>query len=536
MLLFSAMRLSNKHFKCRTYFVCLASLILMLLNVPELSLARDWYVRPDDGSYGKKDGSSYDNAWRGLLNVVWGGHGLKSGDTLWICGVHIYELRSRKNIVRAANITPISGESESNRVIIRGDYPGDEGIIWGAARASYSEWATEGSGLYSIPIIGNQYPDWFFQIIDGRDNKGYFVLSKSANIEEATVTHGTHYSNTYTKVSRLYIRTTDGMYPGRRVLVNRWGYRFNLGDHRYITFLNLTFYNIYKFVSEDASIKPSHIRWQNCKMHYGEHSIVTVWDLMDNIEVINCEISHASNGIYNISQTNNAPRHYVYRNNYIHDIGTLQVNRNKDAHAIGIQGGEGGVIESNQIDNCGSGLMLYAFTNQILKNTIVRQNVIRDLHTLGNASGIGIGTMCNNDSLSDKSGNVIIHNVVINSPVAYLLQFEINQIFYNNVSVNCKIGLNSARSYLAGNQIIGPFITGRKNIFCGTKRYHVDFNTNSKSYVLDLDNNIYYPDGNEMFKFNNRKYGFSAWREMGYDSMSKISGSICDNIFNMFSK
>jgi len=46
-----------------------------------------WYVRPAEGEYGNNDGTSYENAWSGLLNVVWGSGGVGLGDTLWICGL-----------------------------------------------------------------------------------------------------------------------------------------------------------------------------------------------------------------------------------------------------------------------------------------------------------------------------------------------------------------------------------------------------------------------------------------------------------------
>ena len=45
--------------------------------------ASDWFARPEGGSYGSEDGSSYLNAWDGLQNVVWGLGGVQAGDTLY---------------------------------------------------------------------------------------------------------------------------------------------------------------------------------------------------------------------------------------------------------------------------------------------------------------------------------------------------------------------------------------------------------------------------------------------------------------------
>jgi hypothetical protein len=47
-----------------------------------------WYVRPFGGSYGSANGTSYNNAWNGLGNIVWGASGVKAGDTLYVCGTH----------------------------------------------------------------------------------------------------------------------------------------------------------------------------------------------------------------------------------------------------------------------------------------------------------------------------------------------------------------------------------------------------------------------------------------------------------------
>lgn len=71
-------------------------------------LAAIWYVKPT----GSGDGTSYGNAWGGMDAIS----GLSPGDTLYLCG-----LFSDTN--QAALLT--------NSMTIRGDYPGDVGIISG---------------------------------------------------------------------------------------------------------------------------------------------------------------------------------------------------------------------------------------------------------------------------------------------------------------------------------------------------------------------------------------------------------------------
>ncbi|MFZ2054369.1 MAG: hypothetical protein WAU81_09240, partial [Candidatus Aminicenantales bacterium] len=58
-------------------------LIFFAVVVVVCSESADWYVRPAGGSYGTENGTSYANAWDGLLRVVWGPGGVQAGDTLW---------------------------------------------------------------------------------------------------------------------------------------------------------------------------------------------------------------------------------------------------------------------------------------------------------------------------------------------------------------------------------------------------------------------------------------------------------------------
>jgi parallel beta-helix repeat protein len=77
-----------------------------------------WYVRPAGGNYGLEDGTSYENAWNGFGNIVWGAGGVSVSDTLYVCGAHSQKLEIGN-----------SGE-EGNPISIRGDYP-DAGIMDG---------------------------------------------------------------------------------------------------------------------------------------------------------------------------------------------------------------------------------------------------------------------------------------------------------------------------------------------------------------------------------------------------------------------
>ena len=450
----------------------------------------------------------------------------------------MHDLNDNRYLVSQADIHPISGESESKRTVIRGDYRGDPGIVWGVYKIVYGKWSDEGAGVWSIPLAGNAGQDWYFQDIAPQS---YTVLDKVGSLEACTKTPGSHFSPTYGHSKKLYIHCTDGGDPSGRIYGPRWGYDFKLGSTKFITFLNLTLKAPARI--DPITAKATHIRWKGCKLSYGEHSLLAFRDGMHHMEVINCELSWAANGIYNISTTNDAPSHYRYIGNHIHHIGVRPSTRNRDAHAIGIQGGANGVIEGNRIEHCGSGPLLYAFTKQDLKDCVVRRNFVKDLHQLGGASGYGISTQCMNNSLSEKSGNLFCHNIVTNSPIAYRFQFEKEQKVFNNVAFNCNIGLQVTRDFMGK----GPAVSARNNIFYNCGKYYVDWHTAAKDYILDFDYNIYYPAAGQAFfhggEYSKGKYtkSFSEWQALkekrsNFDPSSMIAEPGFSNASGIYSQ
>ncbi len=107
-----------------------------------------WYVRPGSGEYGLENGINYETAWDGFGKINWSL--IKPGDTLYICGKHIYGTDYN---IRELPIVISSGNPE-DRVIIDGNCPGDQGIIIGARKISPSAWTILGNNTYGI------YWDW----------------------------------------------------------------------------------------------------------------------------------------------------------------------------------------------------------------------------------------------------------------------------------------------------------------------------------------------------------------------------------------
>jgi len=491
-------------------------------------LARDWYVRPAGGNYGLENGTTYANAWDGLLNVKWGAGGVQPGDTLWVCGLHIHNMVNLQITAEQADIPITSGTSESARVIIRGDYPGDPGIVWGAYRMSYEAWTYEGNSVWSISLPGNQYPDWFFEDITATSWK---VLDKASSLDACRSTPGSHYSADYTGGIKLYIHCSDSGNPTGRIYANRWGYDWKINGKHYITFLNLKMLCPYRFSWAGSGIVATHMKWEGCTLWYGEHSLICPLVDCHYWTVKNCDLAWANNGIYNVNQTSDygSPNNYVYSGNTIHDMGVRPVTQNSDAHAIGIQGGHYGLMEGNYIYNCGSGITMYAFINQDMTNNIVRYNFVRDTHTYGGANSRGIETGCSNDSLSDKSGNKFYYNIVMDCEVGYRFQWEDEQEVYNNIAYNCDVGLASDRSYLS----YGPKVKARNNIFCNSRTHHIYFLTNATDAYANFDFNLYYPDGPDKFKLwvasTTNFAGWQSYSRQGY--IFDLNSKLADPLF-----
>lgn len=193
--------LSKKHNLHIARIFTLSIVCLILLSAD--AVATDWFVRPAGGNYGSEDGTSYANAWDGLTNVVWGGGGVVAGDNLYVCGLHVHSVEALDSIATEADITPVSGTSESARVIIRGDYPGDPGIVWGAYKMSYDDWTNEGNGVWSIPLPGDSSDVWFFEDIGTPDDASYTILNP------LTPTSGT-LTGTWTFTNASTTVTADG--------------------------------------------------------------------------------------------------------------------------------------------------------------------------------------------------------------------------------------------------------------------------------------------------------------------------------------
>jgi len=436
--------------------------ILLVLVFAFPVYGADYYV--SQAGAGDKSGDAVGNAIDGLKNVVFGEDAgeVGSGDTLWVLDAN-YAIHTSAGLIEGqSDLTPVSGADEDNRLVIRGDYPDRQGVIFGGFIPDYrvEGWVQQeapNTSVYKYDLAYSSYnqrslviedPDTFDGTVDE-------PMTSVESIAACQATPGSFYWYDPTGDNDIYVHCTDSGDPTNRILIPNYGYEFKLDTLAYITFQNIYFYQVPRTAFLDI-FNPdveqddvgNHLRWDTCRLMWGGY-LIRIGDDSDYNEVLNCEIAWGDNGIYTISNTNNAPSYYKFNYNYIHDIGVKTYHQNSDAHAIGTQGGHDGEMLGNYCVNCGTGPSAYSFSSQIVKDITIAYNFVQDCHQLGGATGYGIFTMGDNQTLSDKTGIKVYGNVVTGTPTAYRFQFEDELEFFNNISYDCGVGLSSGRSNAA---------------------------------------------------------------------------------------
>jgi len=498
---------SRKH-KPHIAHLLTVSLVWLILSAD--AAASDWFVRPAGGSYGSEDGTSYVNAWDGLLSVVWGSEGVQPGDNLYVCGIH---LRNNTNGLWEFFKLDANG-TDGNRITIRGDYPDDQGIIWGAGIIAWEAWADEESYTWSITIKSNLEYNYFFEDVTA---DSWTTLDKASSLLECQGQAGSYYSSDYTAKSKLYIHCSDDGDPTGRITCNRMGYNIQLNDNHYVDWVNLKTPCQYRWIDFSKSHYVTNMKWEGVTNWYGDF---TAKDYSHHLEWNDCDIAWAKVGIFlteTASGAGNGPYNITIDGCTIHDIGVLAADA--DSHAIAIGGIHDILIQNNEIYNAGSGITNYLFpTNSGLENTTIRWNYIHDGHTLNGANARGIEYNMSGKNTASKEGNVcygnIVANMVGNEADGYRSTWASDQIvFYNNIAYNCNQSFYFNYTCTSDR---GPNIVLKNNISIESANYHIYFGsaTNEGNYTIDSDYNLFYPDKSEGF----------AFKEVGYATYTNLSG------------
>ncbi|UCH90170.1 MAG: putative Ig domain-containing protein, partial [Thermoplasmata archaeon] len=440
--------------------------------------------------------------------MKWGTGGVKAGDNLYICGLHIYGHTPQGSSETLCEITA-SGNDENSRIIIRGDYSGDPGTIWGnyVTGGSQTTWNYEGDNTYSC-ASSNTYGYFYFENISGT----WDLMTRVDSVAECKSTPGSYYSENFDYPDPIYFHCSDNGEPNLRVSTPTVGYNIDLNGNSYVTFLNIDFYQPYFH-----GLTGQYLKWEGCKLWYMPAGF-RLWDNTQYCEIINCDRAYGMGGFgfndddpYGID----GPHHMTIRGCTIHDIGVYM--QNEDAEGIGSNGVDYLTVEYNEFYNCGTAYQSYPHTNSSQINTIIRWNYVHDSHKLNGARGMGIAIGKHPPNAMDCSGNQVYGNIVANCPShAYSSTYDLDEVvFYNNIAYNCDTSFYFNATYREDN---GPKIVFKNNISINPTGQHLYFGsvTSEGNYTLNSDYNLFYPDKQNGFGFKGSDYSvypdLSGWQ------------------------
>jgi hypothetical protein len=478
--------------------------------------ANTWYVRPgvytsNDGDtgapiakagvYGTQDGTTYSNAWNGIQSIVWGEGGVEAGDTVYICGMHYYTMKSSSWVGLQGQVyIPESGYSPDYPITIRMDLATDPGTLWGAGVNQIN-----GGGTWTGPDTNGVYSS-----ADLRYPADYCLSGTNLvllNRETAPTWQG-DYGASFTTGGKWYVKMPDGGSPAGRVCTSTFGYQLNLGRSSNILFYNCRLYNVpplndianFDARSDTQTQLPrsSHITFDGCDLRYNAEISLTQGN--DHWTIRNSELSFGPYGVYTLLF--NAPEtganYLTVENSYIHDMGTARFPH-VDGHAVGVQGGDGHLVQGNRIENTGSAIVFWTGAQPMRNNTIC-YNFIKNIHIDQN-SGDGIGISGDNTYSVPglRTGFKVYGNIIMNTGIGGNQSWQGHGIscnspdfvdIYNNVIYQCPTGIGlTPQNYPTQARVVNNIVVN------STNRFLLVLGTGLSTNLL-IDYNLYFPAAN----------------------------------------
>ena len=378
---------------------------------------REWFVRPfRKGDYGKKNGTSYENAWDGFGRIVWGPGGVQAGDTLYVCGFHTGS-NGHYLVVGASGM-------KGAPIRIDGGYPGDPGMIFGSYRAIKDGWTGPDTfGAYRCPHKGlNNGCSYEDTGATGDPEKFKRLIRRTGPPDDSWKPGSAWVCNNYETGDRFtYYKPSKGV-PTDHVLYNESGGGIHVSEQHHVTIRNLRIWGSNTLLTVSGS---HHVRIENCDLRWGAHRAIGIQDGSDSGSVVDCHIREVGGGI--LAQIDvkatlpDTSDHWYVAGNHIHHIndGMFYSKKHNKHRAVSFQGGSHNVIERNQIHH-GSGPMIQfrvGGSNRMVDN-VVRYNFLRDNRISRNSGGYWLDSCIAFDSfgtLVKSKGNRVHHNILVRS-------------------------------------------------------------------------------------------------------------------------
>jgi len=517
----------NRQIKMRTrkhkpHIVHILTFGLILVVLSTNAAASDWFVRPVGGEYGDEDGTSYDNAWDGLLNVVWGEGGVVAGDTLYICDTHINTRID--NDATAYYWSPGASGSEGNYITIKG-HPDHPAIIWnayidgrpgGIDPESWTEPNVAGCYYNDTSDHNKLYTSHgLFEGISGDtfDNK-YTKLDSAVDVINSSE-EGVFFAEEFgTNQGRIWLRPFHpSTFADNLYFSGTGGYTLRIGsedaDINYIKYEDITF-----MTGRIHHNGPCHdYTFENCKFLHSCSEYLYIPEDANYVTFDGCEFAHGGNGIY-VIWDKGANHHLYIQNCYFHHFGNAYgpPGSTYDGHAIGIQNNEYFYITGNRFENCSSAIVFHIGEVPSQKHCYVTGNYITGMKTGWGKVTQGYGIHFQGDNNSPKENQddyLIAYNIVFDCEGQGITSTRKGTVkMYNNFVSNCAtnykiVGIreNGASAEFYNNISVSPAYSAGNE---GTYHFYFDERADPDDFDFACDNNLYYPaDTEEYFLFRN---------------------------------
>lgn len=490
---------------------------LFFLILCQLASARDWYVRPT--AQGAHDGTSYVNAWGGFGKIVWGSGGVHAGDTLYICGTHLYIT----NFAFKANAVNADGTTTAP-ITLRGDYPDDPGIIIGARKAVHSTFTNRGDGTFAL-TMATTLEAW-----QGDPATNGALLQSVATTATCVSTAGTFHREPVGGNDKIIYHPYPGIaddFYGNWVGGGLW-----LNGHHDLVIKSLRMFgggSTGIVCLNKAGPVPVNITIDCCELAYGYYTGVYADTGSSGIHLTNSKLHDVATGTYTVGGDNDG---WTIQNVEVYGGGDARnlfyplVTRS-DRQALGGQNMRNLLIENCNIhDWPGDGIIDYVYSGALMDNVVIRYNKFTNLNDPDNINyHYGIAkTGTNWDQFENNTtGWEIYNNNFVNLGGSLAMSTSAGAairlkggaaddgsqtMVHDNVFYDCNCGIFNLTSTMD----VG--FTGRNNIslYPKTGGYHVYISNYIGSSTLAMDHDTYAPDGALWSWKSIRQPSFFAWQ------------------------
>jgi hypothetical protein len=523
-----------------------ASVVVLALAAGSAQAAT-WYVRPlTTFENAVENGQTYATAWDGFGAIVYGEGGVQAGDTLYICGIHQYGASGADWTAAQRIQWGVDGTTEAP-ITIRGDYPGDPGIIISATRSAPSASWSEHPSYPGVWVITSTA-----SIATQFENDPASATPVMTYVASTTATVTTRDASIRATGSEIWWNPNGTGYTAYTQLPVRY-HTWNLPPielkgRDFITVRNLTLLGCtsnYGNVTINKGDGPSSgVQVLDCTIRFAQYTgIYAAASDTTDVLIEGNTISETPTGTYTIGNGGGAPvrfRRWTFRGNTVRsgDSAAFLIGTAADRHALGGQDISDSIFENNLVqDWAGDGLLNYVNSPALGSSNIFRNNLIFNLADPNGAFhhyGIAITGSNAADWSTRTLGNQIYNNIVwgctpgvagaaAGDGAAIRLKGkwfgDHRPVIYNNVLGDSVTGLFDFT--MTG--YTGSGFVAKNNIFTSNTT-HVWLDSGD-TVEIDSDYNLFYPDGAGRFYYkDSSQANFAAWQTTsGGDAASVLA-------------